>query len=143
VSGPEVTPQPEVVGLEGMIERNPARDGTDPLTALTVDLMNLLVDGMGNLRCTNPGFYDGPLIAALVLYAGSIQGELLALGMTREINTKATTKMLLANWQSGIIMGKAKIERVRAEVQANCPGHVASKDDPKVCGLCGTHVDAS
>jgi hypothetical protein len=23
-----------------------------------------------------------------------------------------------------------------------CPGHVASRFDPKVCGLCGTHIDS-
>jgi hypothetical protein len=23
-----------------------------------------------------------------------------------------------------------------------CPGHVASEDDPKICGLCGVHVDS-
>lgn len=26
--------------------------------------------------------------------------------------------------------------------QENCPGHVASEDDPKICGICGTHVDS-
>ena len=23
-----------------------------------------------------------------------------------------------------------------------CPGHIASENDPKVCGRCGTHVDS-
>lgn len=32
-------------------------------------------------------------------------------------------------------------EGFRFEEEA-CPGHVASKNDPKVCGLCGTHVDS-
>ena len=26
--------------------------------------------------------------------------------------------------------------------EQTCPGHVASKDDPKVCGRCGTHIDS-
>jgi hypothetical protein len=26
--------------------------------------------------------------------------------------------------------------------EEQCPGHVASKKDPKVCGLCGTHIDS-
>lgn len=26
--------------------------------------------------------------------------------------------------------------------EENCPGHVASEHDPKVCGLCGTHIDS-
>lgn len=26
--------------------------------------------------------------------------------------------------------------------EENCFGHVASKNDPKVCGLCGTHIDS-
>ena len=25
--------------------------------------------------------------------------------------------------------------------EQTCPGHDASKDDPKVCGRCGTHID--
>jgi hypothetical protein len=24
----------------------------------------------------------------------------------------------------------------------NCPGHVASESDPKICGRCGIHIDA-
>lgn len=24
----------------------------------------------------------------------------------------------------------------------DCPGHVASQNDPKVCGRCGTHIDS-
>ncbi len=23
-----------------------------------------------------------------------------------------------------------------------CPGHIASENDPKVCGRCGTHIDS-
>lgn len=26
--------------------------------------------------------------------------------------------------------------------EENCPGHVASENDPKVCGRCGTHIDS-
>lgn len=26
--------------------------------------------------------------------------------------------------------------------EQTCPGHIASKDDPKVCGRCGTHIDS-
>lgn len=26
--------------------------------------------------------------------------------------------------------------------EENCPGHVASANDPKVCGRCGTHIDS-
>ena len=26
--------------------------------------------------------------------------------------------------------------------EQDCPGHVASNDDPKVCGRCGTHIDS-
>ena len=24
----------------------------------------------------------------------------------------------------------------------DCPGHVAHRNDPKVCGRCGTHIDS-
>jgi hypothetical protein len=24
----------------------------------------------------------------------------------------------------------------------SCPGHVASRSDPKICGLCGLHIDS-
>ena len=26
--------------------------------------------------------------------------------------------------------------------EENCPGHVASENDPKVCGKCGVHIDS-
>jgi hypothetical protein len=26
--------------------------------------------------------------------------------------------------------------------EENCPGHVASARDPKICGRCGTHIDS-
>lgn len=26
--------------------------------------------------------------------------------------------------------------------EQSCPGHVASNDNPKVCGRCGTHIDS-
>jgi hypothetical protein len=26
--------------------------------------------------------------------------------------------------------------------EGNCPGHVASKRDPKICGICGTHINS-
>lgn len=26
--------------------------------------------------------------------------------------------------------------------EQSCPGHVASKNDPKVCGRCGIHIDS-
>jgi uncharacterized protein (DUF983 family) len=26
--------------------------------------------------------------------------------------------------------------------EQSCPGHVASRSDPKICGRCGTHVDS-
>jgi hypothetical protein len=33
-------------------------------------------------------------------------------------------------------------DRIDLHVQETCPGHVASKDDPKVCAACGIHIDA-
>ncbi len=30
----------------------------------------------------------------------------------------------------------------RAVDEQNCPGHVASERDPKICGHCGTHIDS-
>lgn len=34
------------------------------------------------------------------------------------------------------------VEAVYAFTEEACPGHVASDDDPKVCKLCGTHIDS-
>lgn len=28
-----------------------------------------------------------------------------------------------------------------AKLEESCAGHVASKDDPKICGRCGVHID--
>lgn len=33
-------------------------------------------------------------------------------------------------------------DRIDLHVQETCPGHVASKDDPKVCAACGINIDA-
>ena len=31
----------------------------------------------------------------------------------------------------------------RKREAGDCPGHVASERDPKICGRCGTHVEAA
>jgi hypothetical protein len=33
-------------------------------------------------------------------------------------------------------MGEPRLRRLE-----NCPGHVASDTDQRVCGICGTHID--
>lgn len=30
----------------------------------------------------------------------------------------------------------------QAEREQNCPGHVASEKNPKICGRCGIHIDS-
>jgi hypothetical protein len=39
---------------------------------------------------------------------------------------------------------KTKEDRVldRQVREEECPGHVASRFDPKICGLCGIHIDS-
>lgn len=32
--------------------------------------------------------------------------------------------------------------RARDVLEENCPGHVASADDPRVCAHCGVHIDS-
>lgn len=27
-------------------------------------------------------------------------------------------------------------------IEEECPGHIASEQDPKVCARCGTHIDS-
>lgn len=34
------------------------------------------------------------------------------------------------------------IDDLIAQTDDDCPGHVASDSDPKVCGRCGTHIDS-
>lgn len=34
------------------------------------------------------------------------------------------------------------MQRKQADKEDNCPGHVASEADPKVCGRCGIHIDS-
>ncbi|CDX20115.1 hypothetical protein MPLA_1190066 [Mesorhizobium sp. ORS 3359] len=41
---------------------------------------------------------------------------------------------------TGDTVGKA-LAAALAEYQDHCPGHVASADDPKICGRCGVHID--
>jgi hypothetical protein len=33
------------------------------------------------------------------------------------------------------------IARAEADREQNCPGHVASDSNPKLCGRCGCHID--
>lgn len=47
-------------------------------------------------------------------------------------------------WHHRVPKGE-EIERARAELfidEEDCPGHVASISDPKICGRCGTHIDS-
>jgi hypothetical protein len=37
--------------------------------------------------------------------------------------------------------GQQTAEQMQQQRERDCPGHVASDDDPKVCRHCGTHVD--
>lgn len=38
-------------------------------------------------------------------------------------------------------MALLKTKRPYQFSQDDCPGHIASDRDPKVCGRCGTHID--
>ncbi len=41
------------------------------------------------------------------------------------------------------IKGKlAAVERAIIDGESACPGHVASVNDPKICGRCGVHIDS-
>jgi hypothetical protein len=42
-----------------------------------------------------------------------------------------------AHWRSVIAEAEARVVD-----EQNCPGHVASERDPKICGRCGTHIDS-
>jgi hypothetical protein len=36
---------------------------------------------------------------------------------------------------------RAAIAKAEADREQNCPGHVASDSNPKLCGRCGCHID--
>jgi uncharacterized protein DUF4031 len=46
----------------------------------------------------------------------------------------------------GMLMSMRRHDRLEtaspAYTEETCPGHVASADDPKICGRCGTHIDS-
>lgn len=44
---------------------------------------------------------------------------------------------LLRNWQNAALRKLGTIV-----TEENCPGHVASRADPKVCDRCGIHIDS-
>ncbi len=42
-----------------------------------------------------------------------------------------------------MLLGDQKENRMRNKfTEETCPGHVASRSDPKVCGRCGVHIDS-
>lgn len=41
-----------------------------------------------------------------------------------------------------IASGEAKLRRVYLHTEETCPGHIASKEDGKICHHCGTHADS-
>lgn len=42
----------------------------------------------------------------------------------------------------GEVFGGLPVLKEPAYSEENCPGHVASKYDGKVCGRCGVHIDS-
>lgn len=44
--------------------------------------------------------------------------------------------------KAGRFPNRSSVDVFLAELQDQCPGHVASDEDAKVCGLCGIHIDS-
>jgi hypothetical protein len=98
-------PRPDIIGPDDLIKCM-AGDGTHAeLTATTLDLLNKLRLFIAPIRESEPCYYDGALITALVLCAGGIMGELSAMGIAPEMTPEATAAMLSMNWYSGLTMG--------------------------------------
>jgi hypothetical protein len=44
--------------------------------------------------------------------------------------------------KAGRFPSRSSVEVFLAELERECPGHVASEHDPKVCGRCFVHIDS-
>jgi hypothetical protein len=55
-------------------------------------------------------------MTAAVLFAGGIYGEGQAMGFVPEMTEEALTNFLVGNFRSGVAAGKAKVERVAAQM---------------------------
>lgn len=107
-------PRPDIIGADDLISCI-AGDGTQvELTELTMDLLNKLRLFLAPIRQSEPGYYDGPAITALVLCAGGIMGEMAAMGIAPEMTPEAAAKMLSMNWYSGLAMGERSVREIAA-----------------------------
>ena len=86
-----------------------------------------------------------------------------------EVEKRASDLMRLAESEASLVIGRAQDETKKVEKKAlvdaracarlfrelerrkshafafseeECPGHVASEHDPKICGQCGIHIDS-
>jgi hypothetical protein len=106
--------QHEVIGKADLIERRDfGTDERDPLTCMTVGLINILSEAMAKMRQEAPvGIMEGPLITALITYAGTLHGEMVTMGLSRDMTKEATLHMLLTNFTSGQNAGRRRVEEI-------------------------------
>jgi hypothetical protein len=45
------------------------------------------------------------------------------------------------NPDNPFVIARAAIKKAETDREQNCPGHVASDSNPKLCGRCGCHID--
>jgi hypothetical protein len=74
---------------------------------------------------------------------GDLASELRSLtfgGLPRVMIAVVVSKYELVMWNTD---GSVSTWSRRKWLEGDfCPGHVASKEDPKICGRCGEHVDS-
>lgn len=110
-------PTRDAIGLGDLLTCHPGQTGNaadNELLAVTMELLELMRSNTALLRNSRPGYYEGPLICALVLLAGGIQGELNAMGMVPDITDAAVKEMLFTNWRAGVSAGRRKVAELAA-----------------------------
>lgn len=111
-------PSHDMIGKDDLIIRtnDNADPSTDELLKETMFLVELLRECTAPILNDDPGKHDPALIAALVVYAGAVHGQMLAMDMCRDMTKEAVTAMLLTNWNSGVGAGRRKVERLAREM---------------------------
>lgn len=112
----ERSPRPDILGPDDLTKRRTGDTDSYGVEIIgeTMELLNKLRDFVAPIRQSDPMHYEGSLITALVLCAGGIHGELLAMGACPDLTPQAVGALLSTNWYSGVTMGERHVRECAA-----------------------------
>ena len=111
-----------LIGVEDMLESRPGDDGCDEMAMLTIQLVEHLRQSCEPILASGLGVYDGPLITALVVYAGTLHGTMTGIGAVPDLTDEARDKMLGVNFMTGVGMGLRRVQQAKANLERERTG---------------------